>query len=86
VLAQQPEAFNVQVQSLGVRTTGLRLNGISRPVLLGVSPLTVIETALGKLAGNERATVWTKIMPVTLDAQLGKPGALMADRILLSAR
>ena len=86
VLAQQPEAFNVQVQSLGVRTTGLRLNGISRPVLLGVSPLTVIETALGKLAGNERATVWTKIMPVTLDAQLGKPGALMAERILLSAR
>jgi hypothetical protein len=86
VLAQQPEAFNVQVQSLGVRTTGLRLNGISRPVLLGVTPLTVIETALGNLAGNERATVWTKIMPVTLDAQLGKPGALMAERILLSAR
>ena len=86
VLAQQPEALNVQVQSLGVRATGLKLNGISRPVMLGVSPLTVIETALGRLAGNARATVWTKIMPVTLDAQLGKPGALTAERILLSAR
>jgi hypothetical protein len=86
VLAQLPEAFDVQVQSLGVRTTGLRLSGISRPVSLGVSPMTVIETALGRLAGHERATVWTEIMPVTLDAKLGKPGAIMADRILLSAR
>jgi hypothetical protein len=86
VLGQLPEAFSVQVQSLGVRATGLKLNGISRPVSLGVSPLTVIETAIGKLAGSSRATVWTKIMPVTLDAQLGKPGALTAERILLSAR
>jgi Peptidase family M23 len=84
VLAQQPEALDVQVQSLGVRATGLKLNGISRPVSLGVSPLTVIETALGGLAGKDRATVWTKIMPVTLDAQLGKPGALTAEKILLS--
>jgi hypothetical protein len=86
VLAQLPEAFDVQVQSLGVRTTGLRLSGMSRLVSLGVSPMTVIETALGRLAGRERATVWTEIMPVTLDAKLGKPGAIMADRILLSAR
>jgi hypothetical protein len=86
VLAQLPEAFDVQVQSLGVRTTGLRLSGMSRLVSLGVSPMTVVETALGRLAGRERATVWTEIMPVTLDAKLGKPGAIMADRILLSAR
>jgi Peptidase family M23 len=86
VLGQLPEAFSVKVQSLGVRATGLKLNGISRPVSLGVSPLTVIETAIGGLAGNSRATIWTKIMPVTLDAQLGKPGALTAERILLSAR
>jgi hypothetical protein len=86
VLAQAPEVFDVRVQSLGVRTTGLRLNGISRPVSLGVSPLTVIKTALGGPAVKDRATVWTKIMPVTLDAQLGKPGAIMAERILLSAR
>jgi hypothetical protein len=44
----------------------------------------VIQRALGRVAGSERATVWTEIMPVTLDAQLGKPGAIMADRILVS--
>jgi Peptidase family M23 len=84
VLAQQAEALRVQVTSLGVRTTGLKLNGISRPVSLGVSPLTEIETAVGNLAGNKRATVWTEIAPVTLAAQLGKPGALVAERVLLS--
>lgn len=85
VLEQLPEALRVQVSSLGVRATGLRLNGISRPVSLGVSPLTVIQKALGNVV-NQRATVWTEIMPVTLDAQLGKPGAIVADRILFSAR
>ena len=84
VLEQQSTAFKLQVSSLGVRMTGLRLNGISRPVSFGVSPLTVIQRALGRVAGSERATVWTEIMPVTLDAQLGKPGAIMADRILVS--
>jgi murein DD-endopeptidase MepM/ murein hydrolase activator NlpD len=84
VLAQQGEAFKVQVNSLGVRTTGLKLNGISRPVSLSVAPYTVIQTALGNLAGDKRATVWTEIAPVTLDAQLGKPGALTAERVLLS--
>jgi len=63
----------------------LKLNGISRPVQFGVSPLTTIEGALGKLL-NTRATVWTEVMPVTLDALLGKPGAITAERILLSAR
>jgi hypothetical protein len=62
----------------------LKLNGISRPVSLFVSPLTVIESAVGSLAGNKRATVWTEIAPVTLDALLGKPGALTAERVLLS--
>jgi hypothetical protein len=84
VLAQQAEALKVQVTTLGVRTTGLKLNGISRPVSLGVSPLTVMETAVGNLAGTSRATVWTEIAPVTLAAQLGKPGALVAERVLFS--
>jgi hypothetical protein len=84
VLAEQAEALKVQVTSLGVRTTGLKLNGISRPVSLGVSPLTEIETAVGNLAGKNRATVWTEIAPVTLAAQLGKPGTLVAERVLFS--
>jgi hypothetical protein len=84
VLARQPSAFKVQVNSLGVRATGLKLNGISRPVSLGVSESTVIENAVGELAGEARATVWTQIAPVTLAAQLGKPGALTAERVLLS--
>jgi hypothetical protein len=84
VLGQQTSALKVLVNSLGVRSTGLKLNGISRPVSLGVSTFTVIENAVGRLAGNKRATVWTEIAPVTLDAQLGKPGALVAERVLLS--
>jgi peptidoglycan LD-endopeptidase LytH len=86
VLDRQTDALNVQVNSLGVRTTGLKLNGISRPVSLAVEPYTTIERAVGAILGKERATVWTEIMPVTLDAQLGKPGAITAERILLSAR
>ena len=84
VLAQQPEALKVNVNSLGVRTTGLKLNGISRPVQLAISPLTVIETLAGRLAGTSRATVWTEIFPNTLAAQLGKPNAITAERVLLS--
>ncbi|HEV2903091.1 MAG TPA: M23 family metallopeptidase, partial [Gaiellaceae bacterium] len=84
VLAQEPEALKVNVNSLGVRTTGLKLNGISRPVQLAISPITIIETMAGRLAGNGRATVWTEIFPNTLDAQLGKPSAITAERILLS--
>jgi hypothetical protein len=84
VLERQTEAFKVQVNSLGVRATGLKLNGISRAVSLFVSPFTVIENAVGSLAGDKRATVWTEIAPVTLDALLGKPGSLTAERVLLS--
>jgi hypothetical protein len=84
VLAQQPEALKVNVNSLGVRTTGLKLNGISRPVQLALSPFTVIQTVAGRLAGDSRATVWTEIFPNTLAAQLGKPGAITAERVLLS--
>jgi hypothetical protein len=84
VLEQATEALKVNVRSLGVRTTGLKLNGISRPVSLGVSPLTRVETALGRLAGNKRVTVWTELFVNTLDAQLGKPGAITAERVLLS--
>ena len=83
VMAQQPEALKVNVSSLGVRTTGLKLNGISRPVQLAISPFTVIETVASRLAGT-RATVWTEIFPNTLDAQLGKPNAITAERVLLS--
>jgi len=84
VLLRQSTALKVNVRSLSVRTTGLKLNGISRAVSLGVSPFTTIETALGNRAGEKRATVWTEIFPVTLDAQLGKPGAITAERVLLS--
>lgn len=84
VLAQQSETLKVNVRSLGVKTTGLKLNGISRPVSLTLSPFTTIETALGNLAGEKRATIWTELFVNTLDAQLGKPGAITAQRVLLS--
>ncbi len=84
VLEKATAAHKVKVRSLGVRSTGLRLNGISSPVSLGLSPLTQIERALGRLAGQGRATVWTELFINSLDAQLGKPGAITAERVLLS--
>lgn len=84
VLAQQASALKVNVNSLRVRTTGLKLNGISRAVSLFISPFTEIEQAVGNLAGNKKATIWTEIFANTLDAQLGKPGAITAERVLLS--
>ena len=84
VLAQATAALKVNVRSLGVRTTGLKLNGISRPVSLGLSPFTQIERAIGNLAGTKRATIWTELFINSLDAQLGKPGAITAERVLLS--
>jgi murein DD-endopeptidase MepM/ murein hydrolase activator NlpD len=83
VLAQQTDALKVQVNSLAVRTTGLKVSGISRAVSFGISEFTQIENTVANVA-NQRATVWTAIMPVTLDAQLGKPGAITAERVLLA--
>ncbi len=84
VLTQQAEALKVNVNSLRVRTTGLKVNGISRPVSLAISPFTEIEKAVGNLAGDKKATIWTEIFANTLDAQLGKPGAITAERVVLS--
>jgi hypothetical protein len=84
VLAQQTQALKVNVRSLGVRTTGLKLNGISRPVSLAISPSTVIQSLVGRLTGQPHATVWTELFINTLDAQLGKPGAITAQRVHLS--
>ena len=84
VMTQQTEALRLMVRSLGVRTTGLKLNGIARPVSLTLSPFTEIEKAVGTLAGDKRATIWTELFLNTLDAQLGKPGAITARRVLLS--
>ena len=84
VMTQQTEALRLMVRSLGVRTTGLKLNGIARPVSLTLSPFTEIEKAVGTLAGDKRATIWTELFLNTLDAQLGKPGAITAQRVLLS--
>jgi peptidoglycan LD-endopeptidase LytH len=83
VLAQQTDALKVQVNSLAVRTTGLKVSGISRAVSFGISEFTQIENTVANVA-KQRATVWTAIMPVTLDAQLGKPGAITAERVLLA--
>jgi peptidoglycan LD-endopeptidase LytH len=81
VLAQQSDALKVQVDSLAVRTTGLKVNGISRAVSFGISAFTQLQGAVASVA-KQRATVWTEVMPVTLDAQLGKPGAITAERVL----
>ena len=83
VLARQTDALKVQVNSLAVRTTGVKVNGISRPVSFGISAFTQFENAVSNVA-TQRATVWTEVMPVTLDALLGKPGSITAEKVVLA--
>ena len=84
--SQQPEAFKVRVNSLAVRATGLKLNGISRPVSLGVETYTLIETCRGRArwqrarggVDGDRARDPRRAAPAG--------GTSTAERILLSSR
>jgi hypothetical protein len=50
---------------------------VETPKALAAGPVAVAKM-------GQRVTVWTAPAPATRDAQLGKPGALLAARIVLS--
>lgn len=72
---------------------GLQVTKVDRKVELVVSPETVVFNPLGALIAGARlaalaagkpAVVWTETQPTTLQAQLGAPLSLTAEKISLS--
>jgi len=73
---------------------GLQVTKIGRKVELAVSPETVVFNPLGALLAGARlaalaagkpAVVWTETQPTTLQAQLGAPLSLTAEKISLGS-
>jgi hypothetical protein len=90
-VAAGSEKLDVKVDSLRV-STGLRVVKVGRTLRLGLPPSALIELQGGIPVANARIyaarkgeplTAWTQPDWVTLDAQLGKAGALSAARVAL---
>jgi murein DD-endopeptidase MepM/ murein hydrolase activator NlpD len=73
---------------------GLQVTKVDRKVELAVSPETVVFNPLGALlagarlaalAAGKAAVVWTETQPTTLQAQLGVPLSLTAEKISLGS-
>jgi murein DD-endopeptidase MepM/ murein hydrolase activator NlpD len=73
---------------------GLQVTKVDRKVELAVSPETVVFNPLGALIAGARlaalaagkpAVVWTETQPTTLQAQLGAPLSLTAEKISLGS-
>jgi Peptidase family M23 len=71
---------------------GLRVSDVKRPVELVVPPSMVISDPLGALIAaaklsslkkGQRAVAWTEKTAATLEAALGAPGVLIAERLVL---
>lgn len=72
---------------------GLRVTGVKRSIELTVPPTTVIFDPLGALIASARisalkkgqgAVAWTAKAPASLEAALGEPGMLTAERLVLN--
>jgi hypothetical protein len=72
---------------------GLRVTDVKRSVELTVPPTTVIFDPLGALIASARisalkkgqsAVAWTAKAPASLEAALGEPGMLTAERLVLN--
>ena len=82
--------LTLTVESLRCWPNGLLVAKLGKTLTLD-SSIASVETpkalATGPVAAakkGQRVTVWTAPSPATRDAQLGKPGALLAARIVLS--
>ena len=93
VLSAAPDSATIEVDRLVRYPGGHQLTKVDRKVELAVSPETAVFNPLGALIAGARlaalaagkdATVWTETQPTTLQAQLGVPLSLMAEKISLS--
>ena len=71
---------------------GLRVSGVKRPVELSVPPSVVISdplcaliasAKLSSLKRGQTAVAWTEKAPATIDAAMGEPFSLIAERLVL---
>jgi hypothetical protein len=92
VVSAATDSATIAVDQLVRYPGGLELTKVGRKVELAVSPETVVFNPLGALiaaarlaalAAGKPAVVWTETQPASLDAQLGAPLALTAEKISL---
>jgi hypothetical protein len=93
VVTAEATSATVRVSRL-VRFPGqLTVSAVNRKVELAVSPETAVFDPLGALIAGAQiaalvagkpATVWTETQPYSLDAQLGLPLSMTAERIALT--
>ncbi len=92
VVSAATDSATLAVDRLVRYPGGLELTKVDRRVELAVSPETVVFNPLGALiaaarlaalAAGKPAVVWTETQPASLDAQLGAPLALTAEKISL---
>jgi murein DD-endopeptidase MepM/ murein hydrolase activator NlpD len=92
VRASDPDAgtLTVAVDSLRWWPNGLLVSKLGKTLTLDSSiasvetPNTLANGAVATAKKGQRATVWTAPSPTTRDAQLGRPGALLVARVVLS--
>jgi hypothetical protein len=93
VVSAAPDSATLAVDRLVRYPGGHSLSRVGRKVELAVSPETAVFNPLGALIAGARlaalatgkpATVWTETQPTTLEAQLGAPLSLTAEKISLS--
>ena len=92
VIAATETALRVRVNTLRMTPGGLVLRRLNRPLTLSVPEYASIErgrtgqaAALASVRQGERVSILTETAPVTPEAQVGKAGALIAERIVLPA-
>lgn len=84
--------LRVRVNTLRAYPTPLTLRRLDRPLVITVPDYATIErgaggqtAALTSIKRGERVTVWTEEATVTTQAQAGKAGVIVAERIVLPA-
>lgn len=94
VVSAAADSATLAVDRLVRYPGGLALTKVDRKVELAVSPETAVFNPLGALIAGARlaalaagkpAVIWTETQPTTLEAQLGAPLSLMAERISLGS-
>jgi murein DD-endopeptidase MepM/ murein hydrolase activator NlpD len=94
VVTAESHSATLAVDRLVRYPGGLQVTRVDRRVELAVSPETVVFNPLGALIAGARlaalaagkpAVVWTETQPTTLQAQLGAPLSLTAEKISLGS-
>ncbi|MEX2212112.1 MAG: M23 family metallopeptidase [Gaiellaceae bacterium] len=94
VVEAAPSSATLDVDRLVRYPGGLQVREVNRKVELSVSPETAIFNPLGaliagaqiaNLAAGKPAVIWTQTQENTLQAQLGAPLALLAEKISLGS-